>query len=96
MSEYSTVYGRFYRNGVPVSGVASFVPRHQTVVSDGVSYTYSPLVYEVAQGVLVQDGTPGVTIPAIPGGMAWTVIVVPPGFTSVIQSFPGDVISLGD
>lgn len=96
MIEFATVYGRFYRNARPVSGTAIFTPRYRTLPVNGVVYTFGPIIAPVIDGVLSDNGTPGVTIPAGPFGITWRVRVLPLGYSNVLQSFPGDIISLGE
>lgn len=96
MIEFSTVYGRFYKDGSPVTGKAVFVPSRRTVSIAGSIYSLRPLVAYIEDGVLMHNNTPGIALPASVFGLAWGVSVSPVGFTNVIQSYPGDIISLGD
>ena len=96
MIEFSTVYGRFYRDNSPVTGKATFIPSRRTVSIEGSIYSLRPLVAHIEDGVLVHKGTPGISLPASAFGLAWGVNVSPVGFSNVIQSYPGDIISLGD
>ena len=96
MIEFSTVYGRFYRDSSPVTGRAMFIPSRRTVSIEGTIYSLGPLIADIEDGVLMHNGTPGIFLPASAFGLAWSVNVSPIGFSNVIQSYPGDIISLGD
>ncbi len=96
MIEFSTVYGRFYRDSSPVTGRAMFIPSRRTVPIEGTIYSLRPLIADIEDGVLMHNGTPGISLPASVFGITWGVSVTPVGFTNVIQSYPGDIISLGD
>ena len=96
MLEFSTVYGRFYRDSSPVTGRAMFIPSRRTVSIGGTIYSLRPLIADIEDGVLVHSGTPGISLPASVFGLIWGVNVSPIGFSNVIQSYPGDIISLGD
>lgn len=96
MLEFSTVYGRFYRDSSPVTGRAIFTPSRRTVSISGAIYVLRPLVASIEDGVLVHNNTPGISLPASAFGLTWGVNVYPVGFSNVIQSYPGDIISLGD
>lgn len=96
MIEFSTVYGRFYRDSSPVTGRAMFIPSRRTVSIGGTIYSLRPLIAYVEDGVLMHNNTPGITLPASAFGLAWGVSVSPIGFTDMVQSYPGDIISLGD
>ena len=96
MIDFSTVYGRFYRDSSPVMGTAVFIPQRRTISVEGKIYSIRPLVAAIENGVLVHNGSPGISLPASPFGITWSVNVSPMGFTNVIQSYPGDIISLGD
>ena len=95
MIEFSTVYGRFYGDS-PVTGRAMFIPSRRTVPIGGTIYSLRPLIAYIEDGVLMHNGTPGISLPASVFGITWGVSVTPVGFTNVIQSYPGDIISLGD
>lgn len=96
MLEFSTVYGRFYRDSGPVTGEAIFTPRHRTVSIEGSIYILRPLIATVEDGVLLYNNTPSISLPASTFGITWRVNIYPIGFANVIQSYPGDIISLGD
>lgn len=94
--EYSTVYGRFYRGEIPLSGKAVFIPLRKIVRIDNSVLSLRTLRFMVENGELLGEGTPGVSIPASTFGIPWEVSVAPMGYSNVIQSYPGDIISLGD
>lgn len=96
MIEYSTVYGRFYRNGAPVDGTAIFVPRRYIEYVDGNLYTLERLEFPVIGGTLMSNGTEGAALPATFSGITWSVTVLPVNYVNVVESFPGDIFSLGD
>ena len=73
-----------------------FTPSRRTVSIEGSIYFLSPLIADIEDGVLVHNGTPGISLPASALGLYWSVNVSPIGFSNVIQSYPGDIISLGD
>lgn len=73
-----------------------FTPGRRTVSIDGAIYFLRPLIADIEDGVLVHNGTPGISLPASALGLYWSVNVSPIGFSNVIQSYPGDIISLGD
>ena len=96
MLEFSTIFGRFYRDSGPVTGKAIFTPRHRTVSIEGSIYILRPLIASIEDGVLLRNDAPGISLPASAFGLTWNVNVYPIGFSNVIQSYPGDIISLGD
>ena len=73
-----------------------FIPSRRTVSIGGTIYSLRPLIADIEGGVLVHNGTPGISLPASVFGLTWGVNVSPIGFSNVIQSYPGDIISLGD
>lgn len=73
-----------------------FTPSRRTVSIEGTIYSLGPLIADIEDGVLMHNGTPGIFLPASAFGLAWSVNVSPIGFSNVIQSYPGDIISLGD
>lgn len=73
-----------------------FTPGRRTVSIGGSIYSLRPLIADIEDGVLVHNGTPGISLPASALGLRWSVNVSPIGFSNVIQSYPGDIISLGD
>lgn len=97
MDEYSTVYGRFYRGTEPINGSAVFRPKQRFVTVDGTLRALDTLTFSVDRGVLVDiSGNPGVSIPASYFGLLWDIYVRPLGYSNMLQSFPGDIISIGD
>lgn len=96
MLEFSTVFGRFYRDSSPVTGKAIFTPSRRTVSIEGTIYILRPIVAPIEDGVLLHNNTPGISLPASAFSLTWYVNVYPIGFSNVIQSYPGDIISLGD
>lgn len=79
-----------------MSGRVIFTPRRRSVPIEGVMCLFSPIYAELADGVLVHNGTPGISLPASLFGLWWGVKILPIGFSTVLQSYPGDIISLGD
>ena len=73
-----------------------FTPSRRTVSIEGTIYYLRPFIADIEDGVLLHNGTPGISLPASAFGLAWSVNVSPIGFSNVIQSYPGDIISLGD
>lgn len=73
-----------------------FIPSRRTVSIDGTIYILRPLVALIEDGVLLYNNTPGISLPASAFGLTWYVNVYPLGFSNVIQSYSGDIISLGD
>lgn len=73
-----------------------FIPSRRTASIGGTIYSLRPLIADIEDGVLMHNGTPGISLPASVFGLAWGVNVSPIGFSNVIQSYPGDIISLGD
>lgn len=97
MTEYSTVYGRFYTtSGKSINGTATFVPVDRVVVDGGSTLYLDSVVAEVTDGILMNNGEEGVTLAATPSGVSWKVMVSPINFTDVVQSYPGGTTSLGD
>lgn len=97
MSEYSTVYGMFYQGQDFVDGEAIFTPSQRFVSEYGTIRALNTLVFAVERGALVNSsGEPGVSIPASYFGLKWNVYVRPLGYSNMLQSFPGDIISIGD
>lgn len=96
MIEYSTVYGAFFVGEQPVTGTAFFTPRHRFVSIGDSVVNLTVLRFPVVDGILTSNGLPGVSIPASLSGLEWTVRVLPVGYSNMIQSYPGDTISLGD
>ena len=96
MIEYSTVYGAFFVGEQPVTGTAFFTPRRRFVSIDNTVLNLTTLGFPINDGILLSNGTPGVSIPASLAGIEWEVRVLPVGYSNMIQSYPGDTISLGD
>ena len=96
MNDYATVYGRFYRGNVPVSGIAYFYPRTPYTWVNGSVYNLRSLVFSVDDGVLMSNGSEGVSIPAPSHGHIWDVLVLPMNYSTMLKLYSGDMISLGD
>lgn len=79
-----------------MQGVVVFTPVHRTARLEGTVYVYNTIVAQVIDGVMVHMGTPGLSLPASTFGMLWKVNASPVGFSNVLQSYPGDIISIGD
>lgn len=96
MIEYSTVYGKFYRGNEPVDGHATFIPQETDIYIDGNLYSMKPFNFPVVGGTLMSNGAEGVSLPASFSGIRWKVIVLPLNYSIMVESFPGDIFSLGD
>lgn len=79
-----------------MTGEAIFTPKRRTVSIGGTIYILRPLIAPIVGGVLMNNNAPGIFLPASHFGLTWGVNVSPLGFSNVIQSYPGDIISLGD
>lgn len=97
MDKYSRVYGRFYRNSTPIEGTALFTPKQRYDHEFGTTRYIDTLSFTVRDGELVDgEGNPGASIPASFFGLLWEVRVLPLNYSTVLQLFPGDIISIGD
>ena len=96
MTDYAIVYGQFFVDQEPITGVVYFDPRDRFVLYGGNVVYLRRIEAEIVDGILVHEGQEGIAIPASPFGVFWNVKVHPRGYQNVIQSYSGDTISLGD